>query len=346
MKSFRYCLLVLSLGTLSLLSGCSEVALSNLTDRQIPQNPSGLYTITVEVDAPNRPTVQNSLAVDIVIDGETHAMKRVDPKANYFEYDYRMPKGRNHAKYYLIMRYNERTSGEVKPVSKMSELYHLSLMNRYVVSLESQRGLIGSTIGVMGRGFTPKDRIFFNHTEAETQFFSSNALAFKVPALPANTTYEVVLKTINVELPMGTFRIDPAPMKVQPNRILVNSGDRSFILVSIETEAPASGVALDITTDVPDSLIMPASMNIPSGAYTASIPFEGGAPGRGHLFIEANGFESAQVPLEVIDTKGFYPSDPLDIPMGEETLAPVDADFVSDPVAPMSWSPVDDTTGL
>lgn len=340
MKSFRF-LLSIGFGLLLLaLSGCHDVVLSNLTDTHIPQNPSGIYTITAMAEVGDRTVWLPSIEMDIVIDGQIIPMKRMDPNGTLFEYDYRIPKGRSAAKYYLITRYTVKCMGSTRSYTKTSDIFHLTLMNRYVVSMESSRGLIGSTIGVMGRGFTQKDRVYFNHTEAETQYFSPNSLTFKVPALPASETYEVVLKTVNAELPMGIFRIDPAILKVQPTRIVINSGDRSSILLSIASEAPSSGVSLDITTDVPESIIMPPAM-IPAGAYTVSVPFEGGAPGSGKLYIESNGFESLEVPVEVIGTSGLYPDETLDSSMNENVLDftdPIPTDpTVIQPV--VDWAP-------
>lgn len=319
MKSFRFfisiCLSFLILG----LAGCNDVVLSNLTDTHIPQNPSGIYTITAQAEIGDRTVLLPSIEMDIVIDGQTIPMKRIDPNGTLFEHEYRIPKGRNTAKYYLVTRYTVKSMGSTRSYKKTSDIFHLTLMNRYVVSMESARGLIGSTIGVMGRGFTQKDRIYFNHTEAETQYFSPNALTFRVPALPAGDTYEVVLKTVNAELPMGIFRIDPSPLKAQPSRVVVNSGDRSFIIFSIASEAPSSGVSLDITTDVPESIIMPPAL-IPAGSYTVSVPFEGGAPGSGTLYVESKGFESLEIPVEVISTRGLYPDEPLDTSITEDVL--------------------------
>lgn len=323
MKSFRFLVGVCSVLALLLMAGCNDVVLSNLTDTHVPQNPSGIYTITGSAEVGDRTVLLPSIEMDIVIDGQTIAMKRLDPNGTLFEHEYRIPKGRSSAKYYLVTRYTVKCMGSTRSYTKTSDMYHLTLMNRYVVSMESARGLIGSTIAVMGRGFTPRDRVYFNHTDAETQFISPNALTFKVPALPADATYEVVLKTINAELPMGIFRIDPALLKAQPSRIVLNSGDRSFIIFSIGSEAPSSGVNLDITTDVPESIIMPAA-TIPGGAYTVSVPFEGGAPGMGTLYVESKGFESLEIPVEVIGVAGLYPEDATDLPMGEEVLEFVD----------------------
>ena len=297
--------LALGMSTL-LLSGC-DLTLSNLTAQKMPQNPSGLYTIAVDAEIKDPAIDEKNLRLDIVIDGQTHPMEKSTLYPRIFEYDYRMPKDRNEAKYYVIATYDVERNGTIRPHSKTSELYTIALTNRYVISLETSRGPVGATIGAVGRGFTKFDRVAFNDTEAETFYHSANALSFRVPLLPASRTYNVILKTGNGELSMGTFRIDPASIHAQPSRLLMNSGERSLIVFSIRSEAPVGGIPLDITTDIPDGVIMPEA-TLPGGARSISVPLEGGRPGHGTLFINAPGFTELQVPVDVLGDMDNYTS--------------------------------------
>jgi hypothetical protein len=326
---------------LAFLSGC-DLTLCNLTPHKIPQNPSGLYTITVEVDAKDPAVEEGNLRLDIVINGETYPMQKVEGTQYTFEYDYRMPLGQNEAKYYVIATYDVKRNQVTRPHSKTSDIYSFSLSNRYVVSLETNRGLVGSTIGAMGRGFTKFDRVFFNNTEAETTYYSNNSLSFRVPALTANTVYTLTLKTGNGYLPMGNFKIDASDLTAQPKRLVLNKGERAMILFSITADAPSQGIPLDITTDIPTSIIMP-EVTLPSGARSVSVPLEAGRGGHGHLFVNAPGFNELTVPIDIMDDEGLAEeaqlqatdpllNDPLQTPPGD-VLTPLDNS---------SWEPIAD----
>lgn len=300
MRSFSTFLLTLA--CLIFLSGC-DLSLYNSTPNKIPQNPSGLYTISVDVDAQDPAVEDGNLRLEIVINGEQHPMQKVEGTTYTFEYDYRMPIGQSEAKYYVIATYDVTRNQVTRPHSKTSGIYTFSLTNRYVVSLETNRGLVGSTIGAMGRGFTKFDRVFFNDVEAETTYYSTNSLSFKVPVLPANTVYSLSLKTGQGQLPMGNFKIDASDLTAQPKRLVLNKGERALIVFSINTDAPSQGIPLDITTDIPNSVIMPEA-HISGGSRSVSVPLEAGRGGHGSLFVNAPGFNELTIPMDIIDDEG------------------------------------------
>ncbi len=322
------------------LSGC-DLTLSNLTAQKMPQNPSNLYTIAVDTQIEDPAIEDNTLRLSIVIDGKMYSMQRSNLYPRLFEYDYKMPKDRSEAKYYIIATYDVERNGTIRPYTKKTDLYTLSLTNRYVISLETQRGPVGVSIAAVGRGFTKFDRVCFNGTEVDTTYHSPNALSFRVPPLPASKTYAVTLKTGNGELPMGNFRIDPSSLHAQPSRLVLNSQERSLIVFSIRTEAPQGGLALDITTDIPDSIIMPEA-KIPSGARSVSVPLEGAQPGHGSLYINASGFNELSIPVDVLDPLGLYTQ------MENENLAPSLANPQElgekiEPIQPeLPWQPLND----
>jgi hypothetical protein len=67
---------------------------------------------------------------------------------------------------------------------------------------------------------------------------------------------------------------------------------------TIPAEAPAGGLVLDITTDVPASVIMPEVL-IPAGARSVNVVVEGGKPGSGTIYVRAPGFGEASVAITV-----------------------------------------------
>ena len=62
--------------------------------------------------------------------------------------------------------------------------------------------------------------------------------------------------------------------------------------------APAGGLLLDITTDIPESVIMPEAV-VPPGQNSLSITVEGGKPGSGSLFLKGYGSGEVSVPVTV-----------------------------------------------
>ncbi|MFA5265972.1 MAG: cell surface protein, partial [Opitutaceae bacterium] len=58
----------------------------------------------------------------------------------------------------------------------------------------------------------------------------------------------------------------------------------------------SGGILLDITTDVPESVIMPEVV-VPAGQTTVSIPVQGGKKGSGTLFLK--GFAQGEISVPV-----------------------------------------------
>ena len=67
----------------------------------------------------------------------------------------------------------------------------------------------------------------------------------------------------------------------------------------LDNPAPAEGLAVNVTTDIPDNVIMP-EVTFMGGERTASVNITGGEePAKGTLFISARGFSSLEIPIEV-----------------------------------------------
>ena len=52
------------------------------------------------------------------------------------------------------------------PGEAYTEIVHAKIVHRYVLSLEVNRGPVGSRVSVLGRGFTPQDVVYFSGTPA------------------------------------------------------------------------------------------------------------------------------------------------------------------------------------
>jgi hypothetical protein len=281
---------------LALLAGCDAVTLTNLTPASMPENPSHIYTFSLRVKS--RTNTVTGIAPNIVIDGRNHEMKPSTIGEGIYDFEYQLPADRDEVRYYFLVNYNVEGNGTSTPAETYTDVVQAKIVNRYVLSLEVNRGPIGSRISVLGRGFTPSDTIHFNGQPARTSFESPTSLSFFVPALEANRNYQVTLNSAAGNSPVGTFRIDPSNVMVSPSSLNLRTGEQQTLSFEIQNPAPPGGTLLDVTTDVPDSVIMPEVV-VPQGQRSTTINVEGGRPGSGNLFLKGYGAGEVTIPITV-----------------------------------------------
>lgn len=280
------------------LAGCQGIVLTNLTPASLPENPSQIYTITLRVTPKIQTIVPGSLQPQIVIDGQSHRMTKSALGENMYEYEYQLPPGRDEIAYYFLVRYTIEGSGSQTTGETFSEITRARIVGRYVLSLEVNRGPVGARISVLGRGFTPQDVVYFDNTPTRTVFESPNSISFFVPALPGGQNYRVMLGGAAGNSPVGTFRIDSSSLSVMPSSLTLRTREQQALTFTIPNPAPAGGLLLDVTTDVPESVIMPEVM-VPQGQSSVTVNVEGGKPGSGSLFLRGYGTGEITVPVTV-----------------------------------------------
>jgi hypothetical protein len=283
---------------LAALSGCANLALTNLTPSSLPENPSGIYTFTLRVLPKSASVIPDSVTPRIVVGAESHDMKRSDVSTEIFEFDYKLPSSQSDINYYYLVSYN--TGGNVitGTYQAYTPLLHSVIVSRYVLSLEVNRGPVGARIGILGRGFTPQDLVGFDGAPVRTVYESPTSLGFFVPALTTGHTYRVTISSAAGNSVVGSFRIDSSDVTVEPASLNLAPGQKQTLTFSVATPAPSGGLLLDITTDVPESVIMPEVV-VPSGQTSVSITVEGGKPGTGSLFLKGYGNGELSVPVTV-----------------------------------------------
>lgn len=291
----------LALAAAVLLSGCDygDVSINNLTPSTLAENHSNVYTLTVSVKPQTKNVVEDSIRPNIVIDGETYPMEQSRLSDDLFEFEYQLPAGRQDASYYFLVDYEvELRGGFIKQREAFSDIQSFRLANRYAFSLDVTRAPVGSQVGVIGRGFKRSDTISIGGIDAATTYNSSNSLHFHVPSLEPGNSYMVQLSDGESVLNVGTLRVDPGTITVSPSSLSIDSGGRSMLVFSVNAPAPEGGLYIDVTTDAPESIIMPEVI-IPAGARSVNVPVEGGEPGRGELYVEMEGYNSVTVPVNV-----------------------------------------------
>ncbi|HWA85857.1 MAG TPA: IPT/TIG domain-containing protein [Opitutus sp.] len=281
-------------------AGCRSIVLTNLTPVSLPENPSQIYTITLRVT----PKIQNipasGVSAHIVVDGHDYPMTRSSISDTLFEFDYQLPPGRDDFAYYFLVQYHIETSNGSEPGETYTEVTHAHIVTRDVLSLLDSRGPVGARIGVVGRGFTPQDKIYLDDNPARTTYESPNALSFYVPALAPGRNYKVMLGGAAGNSPVGTFHIDSSNVTISPESLTLHTGERQQLTFTVPNAAPPGGLLLDVTTDVPESVIMPEVI-VPDGQTSVTITVEGGQPGNGSLFLK--GYDSGEATIPVSVTK-------------------------------------------
>ncbi len=284
--------------SLALLPGCETVTLTNLTPASMPENPSHIYTFTLRITPHTNTVPATSIAPHIVVDGKSYELRKSSLGEGIYEFDYQLPAGRDDVPYYFLVDYSVEGNSMLTPQETYTELQHVKIVNRYVLSLEVGRGPVGARISVLGRGFTQSDTIAFDGTPIRTVFESPTSLSFYVPALDPNRNYVVTLQSPAGNSPVGTFHIDPSTVSITPNSLSLRAGERQPLTFTIPNPAPAGGTLLDVTTDVPESVIMPEVI-VPQGQVTITVNVEGGKPGNGNLFLKGYGSGEVTVPVTV-----------------------------------------------
>ena len=281
---------------LALLTGCETVTLTDLTPKSMAENPSHIYTFSLRVTP--RSTTVTGITPHIVVDGQSHGMKKSALGEGIYDFEYQLPAGRDQMAYYFLVNYAIEGNGTQTPQETYTKVEKIQIMRRYVLSLEVNRGPVGARISVLGRGFTPQDVVHFNGTPARTSYESPNSISFFVPPLEPSRNYQVTVNGAAGNSPVGTFRIDATTVSVSPTSLTLRSGERQSLNFSLPNAAPPGGTLLDITTDVPESVIMPEVI-VPQGQTSVSITVEGGKPGAGNLFLKGFGQGELTIPVNV-----------------------------------------------
>jgi hypothetical protein len=281
-----------------LLGGCATIGLTNLTPSSLPENPSGIYTFTLRVTPKSTTVVPDSIVPHIVVGAESHDMQKSDSVPGIYEFDYKLPPNQSAIPYYFLVSYSTEGNGMQASRQAYTELTQAAVVSRYVVSLEVNRGPVGARIGVLGRGFTPQDLVGFDGTAVRTVYESPTSLGFFVPALAPGKTYKVSVSSSAGNSVVGTFRIDSSDVTADPASLTLGPGQKQSLTFTLTHPAPAGGLLLDITTDIPSSVIMPEVI-VPEGQSSVTVTVEGGKPGTGSLFLKGYGTGEVTVPVTV-----------------------------------------------
>ena len=280
----------LAAALLLLLAGCN-FTITNLTPDTVPQNPSQIYTITASFRPDSSRVVATSIAPRIIIDGHSFALAKSALNGDVWEFDYQLPVGRTSATYYFICDY--KMEGQTGPANEIySELQTMNIAGRYVIRSEATRAPVGSRVSVLGAGFSTADIVYFDQTPTRTVFESPSSLSFFVPNVAPGKSYKLTVTGPAGTLDVGTFRVDAISFQVTPAAVVLRTGEQQALTFTIPQPAPAGGMLIDVSTDIPASVIMPEVM-VQAGQMSVTVPIQGGNAGIGSLFFRSSAGESS-----------------------------------------------------
>jgi len=281
---------------LVLLAGC-DVKIVNLTPTTLRENPSEIYTISARIENTAGNVVAGSIVPHLIIDGQDLIMKQ--SQGDLYALDYQLPPGRNEFKYYILVNYKTSTNDGV-PIDHEAYIDYVDvkIAGRYVLSLQADRGPVGAQIGVSGSGFTPRDIVYFEGTPARTVYASPTALNFFVPAIEPGHSYKVTINGSTGSADVGTFQVDVLNIQASPASLTLRTGERQSLTFTVPITAPTGGLLLDVTTDIPDSVIMPEVV-VPAGSSGVTVTVQGGRAGSGSLVLKGYGAGTVTIPVTV-----------------------------------------------
>lgn len=280
-----------------LLSGCQSMTITNMTPDNVPANPSQIYTITATFKPTSFSVDESSIKPRIVIDGQIYPMTK-SAAADLWEFDYQLPAGRTNATYYFIVSYlgKDAPAGAI-PSEINSDFQHMNIAGRYVLRPEASRAPVGARVSVLGAGFTPNDVVYFDNQPTRTVFESPSSISFFVPAVETGKNYMLRVAGGGTALSVGAFKVDGINFSVSPSALTLRAGEHQAMTFTIPQPAPAGGMLIDVTTDAPESIIMPEVI-VPAGQTSVTVAVQGGKPGTGSLFFKSSAGESS-VPVTV-----------------------------------------------
>ena len=119
-----------------------------------------------------------------------------------------------------------------------------------------------------------------------------------MPNVTSAMSHSVEVRGVSTES-AGTLKVDPGlPLRVIPDSLTLQQGQRQALAFAMDNPAPMGGLYINVTTDIPNSVIMPEVI-IPEAARTVNIAVRAGEPGAGSLYIQGPGMNEIVIPITV-----------------------------------------------
>ncbi|MDR0428666.1 MAG: IPT/TIG domain-containing protein [Puniceicoccales bacterium] len=279
------------------MAGCTHVSIRNVTPQVMATNISRVYPLTMNFAARDGKVNTESIRAHVIIDGHSRKMRSVGH--NRYVYEYRMTSDNPKVIYSFSVDYSRRCGGKLCFFNEKSPDFELILTGHYAMGLDSQRGIPGAPITIIGRGFQKSDTVYVGDSVAETQFLSPTAIQFRIPQLPSGKHYNVELANPNGTLPAGKIFVDKGNISTNPKAIEIKCGESTILQITISAPAPSGGLEIDVTTNIPDAIVVP-DVHIRQGKVTTSLKIEGAEVAHGMLFLSGKEYAETAIPLVIV----------------------------------------------
>ncbi len=296
----------------TMLVGCGATV-RNQTPSSVVRNASGIYPITAEVKRPSNAIPDKSVRTELIVWGEAAQMERIpadgESDTSRWTFSLAVPPQHSEVYYYFRVHYDvaknftEYQSKQVlAPPDADKKMYVLHILDRISAGLDSERGRVGSTISVLGKGFTRDDQIRLGGQPVATTFKDSSVLKFQIPSITPNQAYAIeVVGASGDVVKVGTLLVDIGDLAVSPSPITLVRGANASVAIRLPNPAPADGVLINLTASDAGLTDLPAQVTLKEGKTEAVIKTKGIATGSGTLTLDAIGFQRFTIPVTVVE---------------------------------------------
>ncbi len=289
-------------------AGCG-VTVRNMTPQAVTRNPSGLYLVSVDVERPENSIVEGSVQPLLVLPDQTVPMLAVPNVSNRWEYTMAVPSNADKWPYYFKINFTREKVFSRSPRSQLDPtdapklVYVLYVTDRTAVGLDARRGRVGSTIKVLGRGFTSTDQVLFGGKSVPTRYENENSLSFQVPPVAGNQAYAVEVASGASKLKFGDLLVDQSQFVTSPGEAPIPFEAKAFIEIAIPQPAPVGGLPIKIEVSDPSLLQVPGTITIPEGQSRVQVVVQAKHLGPGALTLNADGFSAGTLSFRVMMVK-------------------------------------------
>jgi len=169
-----------------------------------------------------------------------------------------MPTARDEAAYYFLVRYRFNTSSTTTSYEAYSDIGHLKIIPPLCHARSTRPRGPGRR---PGQPYRPR----LHGRRMLVYLDTTRPAPCSILPVPSVSTFRPSSPTYlsrgcgggGGTLSVGVFRADAAAVTVSPSSLTLRSGEQQALQFGLSNAAPQGGLLLDVTTDAPESVIMP-----------------------------------------------------------------------------------------
>lgn len=288
-----------------LATGCG-VTVNNMTPKTMARNPSGLYTVAVEVTRNGNAVVAGTVQPILMLPDRAVPMIPMPKVNDRWEYTIALAPNVNQWPYYFKVNYQaekalvaHKQETIINPANAPAYQYVLRIHDGAPAGLSARRGRVGSEIKVIGQSFANGFQVVFDGKAVPTQFESDTTLSFRIPPVEGNKPYAVAVDTGKTTLKYGELLVDESQFLTSSTLTSIDFGGQALVDIAIPQPAPTGGVAVKLESSDPELLPVPASVTIPQGESRIRVTVKARHMGNGTISLSAPGFADGSLPFVV-----------------------------------------------